>query len=66
MTVSENPVNTLPERCESCDGVTQHVVTVQLITEGDSADNSPYSREPYRIAECQRCGETQTLRMNDA
>lgn len=66
MVTSGNAGATRLEYCDSCNARTEHTVTVQIVTESQSAENKDYSREPYRITECQQCGETQSLRMNDA
>jgi len=64
-TTNESPA-TITEECESCARQTPHEVTVTLLTESDHAENAEFSREPYRIAECQGCGATTKTRMNNA
>lgn len=54
------------ERCPSCDASTPHQVTLQLVTESGREENSQFSREPYRVSECQVCGATESIRMNNA
>ncbi|PSQ44561.1 hypothetical protein BRD17_03720 [Halobacteriales archaeon SW_7_68_16] len=54
------------EACEACDAETPHEVSVQLRTESHKEQNAEFSREPYRITECTRCGTRDTQRMNDA
>lgn len=58
-------VSLLEEVCASCDRETEHEVSVQILEEG-RGDNAQYSREPYRVKECQRCGEKTQKRMNSA
>jgi ribosomal protein L37E len=55
------------ENCTSCGQQTKHAVTLEIRQEGDSgADDVVYSREPYRVTICRRCGTEQGQRMNDA
>ncbi|SEW25952.1 DUF7835 family putative zinc beta-ribbon protein [Halobacterium jilantaiense] len=54
------------EPCSNCDRETPHSVTVELRTESDGAANPSFSREPYRVTECRRCGEALAQRMSDA
>jgi hypothetical protein len=56
----------LAERCENCGSVTAHRVSVELRTENEGGENAAFSREPYRVAACQSCGEETSQRMNDA
>ena len=54
------------EECEGCERETLHEVAVQLRTESQKRENAEFSREPYRIAECQVCGFASEVRMNNA
>jgi hypothetical protein len=54
------------ESCESCGTETHHDVHVEIRTESAKQENAQFSREPYRIATCQRCGDEQSQRMNNA
>lgn len=54
------------EECESCGRATPHEVEVKILTESSDPDNAEFSREPYRVSECQVCGESEMLRMNNA
>ncbi|WP_435333650.1 hypothetical protein [Haloarchaeobius sp. TZWWS8] len=54
------------ERCDSCGTDTLHRVSVQLVTESTKAENAQFSREPYRVTECQTCGGRTSTRMNNA
>lgn len=56
------------EQCSACARITQHRVTLEIREESTTAvgDAKKYSREPYRIATCSRCGHTTAVRMNDA
>jgi len=44
---------------------TLHQVSVQMRTESKKDENAEFSREPYRVTECQRCGTRTSQRMND-
>ncbi|WP_255170367.1 hypothetical protein [Natrononativus amylolyticus] len=66
MATTDNSFNGLTERCEECDLDTLHEVTVQIRTESVKEENAQFSREPYRVAECQRCGTRHSQRMNNA
>ena len=54
------------EVCDSCGRSTPHTVTVRILTESGKRQNAEFSREPYRVSECQVCGETTSRRMNNA
>jgi hypothetical protein len=54
------------ESCPLCDDETPHDVRVEIRTESTATENAAFSREPYRVATCQRCGSETELRMNDA
>jgi hypothetical protein len=56
----------MTEPCESCGTETHHDVHVEIRTESSKQENAQFSREPYRIATCQRCGDEQSQRMNNA
>ena len=56
----------MTEPCEVCGTDTLHEVSIQLVTEGGDGDNAQYSREPYRVRECSRCGNRESKRMNNA
>jgi hypothetical protein len=51
------------EECGECDRETVHEVSVEIRTENP---DSTFSREPYRIAECNVCGGTEEVRLNNA
>lgn len=55
------------EHCEACGVETSHDVRVEIREESSDpdAERRSYSREPYRIVECQRCGEETATRMNN-
>ena len=55
---------TLTESCEQCGTDTPHEVGIEIRTEG-SGENASFSREPYRVATCVRCGHESATRMND-
>ncbi len=56
----------MTERCPACEAETDHEVSLELRTESTKAENARYSREPYRITRCLRCGERRSQRMNNA
>jgi ribosomal protein L37E len=58
--------DTRRERCEQCGRETAHAVSIELRTESTDGQNAAFSREPYRVTECRRCGTTASRRMNDA
>ncbi|WP_331233775.1 DUF7835 family putative zinc beta-ribbon protein [Natronorarus salvus] len=60
------PRQTMTERCPACEAETDHEVSLELRTESTKAENARYSREPYRITRCLRCGERRSQRMNNA
>jgi hypothetical protein len=55
----------IEEECATCGQATAHEVTVDILTESGNEENAEFSREPYRISECKRCGETSKVRMNN-
>lgn len=60
------PADQLTENCTECGRQTAHQVSVELRTESSQSENSEFSREPYRVTECQDCGHTTNQRMNNA
>jgi len=66
MATTDGVSNGMTEPCEECGTDTLHEVTVQLVTEAEGSDRAQYSREPYRVRECQRCGTRDSKRMNNA
>lgn len=56
----------ITESCEACNRPTRHAVRIEFRVESRKRKNAEYSREPYRVAVCQRCGATRDRRMNDA
>ena len=54
------------EACEACRSETPHAVRIEIRTESTKRQNAAFSREPYRVATCQRCGGQTALRMNNA
>ncbi len=65
MATTRDSFDGLTEYCESCDTKTLHQVTVQMRTESTKDENAEFSREPYRVTECQHCGARTSQRMND-
>ncbi|QSW98953.1 hypothetical protein [Haloterrigena alkaliphila] len=66
MATTDGVSNGMTEPCDVCETDTLHEVSIQLITESGSGDNAQYSREPYRVRECARCGNRDSKRMNNA
>jgi len=68
MSKSANPsrFSSVVEECEDCGRITPHEAAIELRTESDRERNAEFSREPYRISECQLCGNETTRRMNNA
>jgi transcription elongation factor Elf1 len=58
--------NSMDEECPECGHETTHTVSVRILTESRKEENTEFSREPYRIAECLVCGHEKTRRMNNA
>jgi hypothetical protein len=56
----------LREPCSNCGTETVHDVRVEIRTESTKQENAEFSREPYRVAVCTRCGEETVQRMNNA
>lgn len=54
------------ERCTACATETPHAVRIELRTESRKRTNVEFSREPYRIAVCDHCGDEAVTRMNNA
>jgi len=63
---SSTSFSSITEECEDCEQETAHEISIEMRTEGADSDHPEFSREPYRVSECQRCGETSTERMNNA
>jgi len=53
---------TTREECNECDRETPHEATIEMRTEKANGENVGASRQPYRVTECQICGETTTRR----
>lgn len=56
----------IEEQCETCGQATPHDVSIDILTESSSTENAEFSREPYRVSECTRCGDSTKTRMNNA
>ena len=66
MSATDDGFDGMLEECPSCGHETPHEVSVEIMTESSSPKNAEYSREPYRVSECQVCGTESALRMNNA
>jgi hypothetical protein len=65
MAVKSGDTN-ISEACSTCERTTPHDVSVQILTESTKEENAAFSREPYRVSECQICGTKTEIRMNNA
>ena len=63
MSVTSEPE--LTEHCPGCDRNTPHEVAIEILEESATSKHAEYSREPYRVTTCRRCGEETKTRMND-
>jgi len=66
MATTDDSFDGLREHCDDCDRQTLHQVSVQIRTESRKEENAQFSREPYRVSECQNCGSRSSQRMNNA
>jgi hypothetical protein len=66
MATTNDPINNIREDCKECKLYTPHEVSIQIRTESIRRVNAEFSREPYRVSICQRCGARKTQRMNNA
>lgn len=66
MSKSEPGLTELTEYCDNCGVRTPHNVSIELKTESTKQTNQEFSREPYRVTECAKCGDEDYQRMNDA
>lgn len=66
MSTKRSTFGTRNERCGVCGRATPHDIRIEIRTESRELENAQFSREPYRVSTCRFCGETDTLRMNNA
>lgn len=66
MATQDSAIAQTTEHCEGCGEETPHDVRIEIQTESSKTENTEFSREPYRVTECERCGETTNKRMNNA
>ena len=66
MATQNQSFQAITESCDECGRDTPHEVSVQIRTESQKRENAEFSREPYRVTECQVCGESSSQRMNNA
>jgi len=66
MAITENSFSGLTEYCTRCNRETLHSVSIQIRTESAKQENTAFSREPYRVSECQECNTRASQRMNNA
>ena len=65
MATQNHNFQAITESCDQCGRETPHEVSVQIRIERQKRENAEFSREPYRVTECQRCGNRESQRMND-
>jgi len=65
MATTQDSIADRTEQCRSCERSTPHEIAVEILTESGKENNAEFSREPYRISECQVCGESTRTRMNN-
>ena len=53
------------EYCEDCERRVQHSVSIEIQAEASKDTNVKFSREPYRVAVCEKCDTATRLRMNN-
>ncbi|SNZ06649.1 hypothetical protein SAMN06269185_1241 [Natronoarchaeum philippinense] len=66
MATTDDSFDGMTEHCDDCGTQTPHQVSVQIRTESRKEENAQFSREPYRVSECQHCGSRSSQRMNNA
>ncbi|MCU4924490.1 hypothetical protein OB905_00630 [Halobacteria archaeon AArc-dxtr1] len=66
MATTDESVTNVTEVCDDCGVETIHEVSVEIRTESLKPENAQFSREPYRVTECHRCGSRRKQRMNNA
>ncbi|WP_458190786.1 DUF7835 family putative zinc beta-ribbon protein [Haladaptatus sp. NG-WS-4] len=66
MTAKRRGFQSVTEHCENCNRNTTHQISVEIRTESKETENVKFSREPYRVALCEICGERTSQRMNNA
>jgi hypothetical protein len=66
MATTDHSFDGLTEYCAQCDRETLHSVSIQIRTESTKQRNTAFSREPYRVSECQECNARESQRMNNA
>lgn len=54
------------EHCVECGSETVHDIQIEIRTESETSDAAGYSREPYRVSTCSKCGAETAIRMNNA
>jgi hypothetical protein len=66
MATTDDPIDGVTEHCDECGTETLHEISIQIRTESVKEENAEFSREPYRVSECTRCGNRTNQRMNNA
>ncbi|MFB6310369.1 MAG: hypothetical protein ABEH64_04210 [Salinirussus sp.] len=66
MATHDGGLGDMTEECPNCGRLTNHSVSVKILTESRKQTNAEFSREPYRVSECLDCGERIARRMNNA
>jgi len=66
MASTQRATDDMTEYCPTCGCERAHDISIELVTESDTATNAAFSREPYRVSVCRSCGRRTERRMNDA
>ncbi len=66
MATQPSDLDGVTEICPECACETTHKVRVELRTESSKKENAEFSREPYRVSTCMKCGGETVQRMNNA
>jgi hypothetical protein len=63
--MTQPAITDVVEECRDCRRTTNHRVAIELRTEG-KGENAAFSKEPYRVTRCGKCGARRSKRMNAA
>lgn len=66
MATQPSQPDAMREACNECGSETVHRIHVEIRTESKKEENAEFSREPYRVSTCTRCGVEAAIRMNNA
>lgn len=63
MSSQEQALRPILERCEGCGMETPHDVSIEFVVESKRERTAKHARRPYRVTECERCGERRSERV---